>query len=70
MKKYREALAGYQLAIQISSILLCSVFGSLFGGIWVDKQLGTTPWLMLVLMVVGIVGGIYTIYRTVKESQK
>ena len=70
MKKYREALAGYQLAIQISSILLCSVFGSLFGGIWLDRQLGTTPWLMLVLMVVGIVVATYTIYRTVKASQK
>jgi F0F1-type ATP synthase assembly protein I len=70
MKKYREALAGYQLAIQISSILLCSVFGSLFGGIWLDRQLGTTPWLMLVLMVVGIILATYIIYRTVKESQK
>lgn len=70
MKKYREALAGYQLAIQISSILLCSVFGSLFGGIWLDRQLSTTPWLMLIFMVAGIVGGTYTIYRTVKASQK
>lgn len=70
MKKYREALAGYQLAIQISSILLCSVFGSLSGGIWLDRQLGTTPWLMLIFMVAGIAGGTYTIYRTVKASQK
>jgi F0F1-type ATP synthase assembly protein I len=70
VKKYREALAGYYLAIQISSILLCSVFGSLFGGIWLDRQLGTTPWLMLILMVIGIVFATYTIYRTVKESQQ
>ncbi|MFN8457343.1 MAG: AtpZ/AtpI family protein [Anaerolineae bacterium] len=70
MKKYREALVGYRLAIQISSILVCSVFGSLFGGIWLDRQLGTRPWLMLILMIVGIIFATYTIYRTVKESQK
>ena len=70
MKKYREALVGYYLAIQISSILLCTVFGSLFSGIWLDRQLGTKPWLMLVLMVLGIVFATYTIYRTVKESQQ
>lgn len=70
MKKYREALAGYHLAIQISGILLCSVFGSLFGGIWLDRKLGTTPWLMLVLMVVGIIFATYIIYHIAKESQQ
>jgi F0F1-type ATP synthase assembly protein I len=70
VKKYRQALVGYHLAIQISSILLCSVFGTLFGGIWLDRQLGSTPWFMLVLMVLGIVFATYTIYRIVKESQQ
>ncbi len=66
MKKYLGPLKGYQLAMQISSILLCSVFGTLLGGIWLDRKLGTTPWLMLVLMIVGIVFAVVTIYRTVK----
>jgi F0F1-type ATP synthase assembly protein I len=63
-------LEGYHLAMQVSAILLCSVFGSLFGGLWLDRILGTTPWLMLVLMVLGIVFATYTIYRTVNESHK
>ncbi|MBE7553004.1 MAG: AtpZ/AtpI family protein [Anaerolineales bacterium] len=67
MKKYLSTLEGYHLALQISSILLCSVFGSLFGGIWLDRKLGTTPWLTLILMVVGLVIATYIIYRTVKE---
>jgi len=57
------------LALQISGALLCSVFGSLFGGIWLDRKLGTTPWLTLVLMVLGIAFAMYTIYRIVNESQ-
>jgi F0F1-type ATP synthase assembly protein I len=67
VKKYQGALAGYYLAVQISSILLCSVFGSLFGGIWLDRILGTKPWLMFVLMVLGFIFATYTIYRTVKN---
>ena len=67
MKKYLGPLKGYQLAMQISSILLCSVFGTLLGGIWLDRKLGTTPWLMLVLMIVGIVFAVAIIYRTVKD---
>jgi F0F1-type ATP synthase assembly protein I len=66
MKKFLGPLKGYQLAMQISSILLCSVFGTLLGGIWLDQKLGTTPWLMLVLMIVGIIFAVVTIYHTVK----
>lgn len=68
MKKYLGPLKGYQLAMQISSILLCSVFGSLFGGIWLDQKLGTSPWLTLGLMVVGIFFAVVVVYRTVKQA--
>jgi F0F1-type ATP synthase assembly protein I len=66
MKKYLGPLKGYYLFVQISSILLCSVFGSLGAGIWLDHKLGTTPWLLFVLMIVGLTVGMYIIYRTVK----
>jgi len=66
MKKYLGPLKGYYLFIQISGILLCSVFGSLGAGIWLDRKLGTTPWLLLALMFGGFAFAIYTIYRAVK----
>jgi F0F1-type ATP synthase assembly protein I len=69
VKKYLGPIKGYYLAIQISGILLCSVFGSLGAGIWLDKTLGTTPWLLLVLMILGVAFATYTIYRTVNESK-
>jgi F0F1-type ATP synthase assembly protein I len=68
MKKYLGPLKGYHLVIQISGILLCSVFGSLGAGIWLDRKLGTTPWLLLILMILGIALAMYTIYRTVKQA--
>ncbi len=67
MNKYLGPLKGYSLAIQISSILLCSVFGSLFTGIWLDRKLGTTPCLMLLLIPGGIVLAILAVRRAVKD---
>jgi F0F1-type ATP synthase assembly protein I len=69
VKKYEGLFKGYSLALQISSILLCSIFGALFGGIWLDQKFSTTPCLMLILMVLGMAFAMYTIYRTVKEAE-
>ena len=68
MERFRDALRGYHLAMQISGLLVLSIFCSLFGGIWVDRKLGTTPWLMLVLMVVGLIYAMFSIYRIVDEE--
>ena len=68
MKKSLGPLKGYSLAMQISGTLVCSVFGSLFVGLWLDRKLGTTPWLMLVLMVLGLAFVMYTLYDVVRKS--
>lgn len=36
-----------------------------YGGLWLDRQFGTKPWLMLLLVVVGIVGGMLHLIRVV-----
>lgn len=69
MKNFSDLIKGYQLVLQISSILLCSIFGALFGGIWLDRRLGTKPCLMLVLMVLGVIFAMVAIYRTVNEQE-
>jgi ATP synthase protein I len=35
----------------------------LFVGRWLDARLGTEPWLLLVGVLVGAVGGFYSMYR-------
>ena len=70
MNRFREALKGYNLAMQISGTLVLIIFCSLFGGIWLDRKLGTTPWLMLVLMVIGLVFAMYTVIRIAHEAQE
>lgn len=48
-------------------ILACPIAGSFACGIWLDRQLGTTPWLMLSLIAIGLVFSIYAVYRVAAQ---
>ena len=39
-----------------------------FFGWWLDKRLGTGPWLTIVLVFVGAAAGFYSVYRRVFPS--
>jgi len=41
-----------------------------FAGVWLDKRLGTSPWLLLLFVFIGAGGGFYSIYRKVVMAQK
>ena len=41
---------------------------SALGGLWLDRRLGTSPWLLLLLVLVGAAAGFYSIYRRVIGS--
>jgi F0F1-type ATP synthase assembly protein I len=67
-KKRFENLAGgyatgYSLAIKFIFILACPIASGFGCGIWLDRQLNTTPWFMLGLVLVGFVFSIYAVYR-------
>jgi len=64
-----KSLKGYYLFAQISGLLLCSVFGAFGFGFWLDKQLGTTPWLSFLLIIAGTALGMYTIFRIIKGQK-
>jgi F0F1-type ATP synthase assembly protein I len=40
-----------------------------FAGVWLDRRLGTTPWLLLVCVFVGAGGGFYSMYRMVTRRR-
>jgi F0F1-type ATP synthase assembly protein I len=68
VQKYRPVLKGYGLAMQISGMLMLCTFCSLFSGIWLDRQLGTAPCFMFLLLVIGFAIGMYNIYRVAQEE--
>ena len=36
-----------------------------YGGLWLDRQFGTKPWFLLLLVLLGILGGMLHLIRTV-----
>jgi F0F1-type ATP synthase assembly protein I len=54
--------SGLQLAI--------SVVAFFFLGRWLDDKFGTTPWLMIAGLVLGIVGGFTSFFRTAIAAGK
>jgi F0F1-type ATP synthase assembly protein I len=53
---------GLQLAITVVAFF--------FLGRWVDQKLGTEPWLMLVGLVIGVVGGFLKFFRVASRLGK
>ena len=58
------SLAG--LGLQFALTIL--VF--LYVGQWLDRKLGTAPWLLLLGVFIGAAGGFYSLYRALTASQR
>ena len=54
--------AGFQFAVMV--VL------SAFAGIWIDRKLGTTPWLLIVTVFSGAALGFYSLYRNLMKGQR
>ncbi len=53
--------AGLTLAVSVALFA--------FGGLWLDEQFGTRPWLLLLCVGCGIVGGILHLIRVLAPEQ-
>ena len=54
--------AGFQFTVAV-------LLGA-FSGIWLDEKLGTSPWMVIVLVFVGAALGFYLLYRNLMKSQR
>ncbi len=43
---------------------------ALLVGMWLDRRLGTQPWLMLLFLVLGLVAGFRRVLRAVARAEK
>ena len=50
--------------------LVVSTFIGLAMGYFLDKWLGTSPWLLVIFLLLGIVAGFRDVYREVQRIQK
>ena len=59
----------WAFAMGAGSELVGAVLAGFFAGQWLDKKLGTGPWLMLVGAICGITLGLYGLIRTSQKRQ-
>ena len=55
-------------ALSAGLTLAVSVGLFAYGGIWLDEQFGTRPWLLLLCVVVGILGGMLHMIRVLARE--
>jgi ATP synthase protein I len=58
-----------QLSTVGLTLVVATVIG-LAGGYYLDRWLGTSPWLTLVGLLSGIVAGFVNLFRTVKRAER
>lgn len=64
-----SAVSGAEFAgIGVQFALTILVF--VFAGVWLDRRLGTSPWLLLLCVFAGAGGGFYSMYRRVTAAQR
>jgi len=66
----RSHKTGWRRLAELSSlglILPSSIIIGLFFGYWLDKLLGTHPWMLLIFTIFGIISGLSSLLRAVKK---
>lgn len=54
----------------IALILPASIAVGLFFGYFLDRRLGTEPWLLLIFTVLGIASGLLSLFRALRKEFK
>ena len=52
----------------IALILPASIAVGLFFGYFLDRRLGTEPWLLLIFTVLGIASGLLSLFRAIRKQ--
>ena len=69
-KRRRPDLRRLAELSSIGLILPSSIAVGLFLGYLLDRWLGTEPWLLLILTVLGIVSGLLSLFRALRRELK
>jgi ATP synthase protein I len=63
----------YRKVAEISSLALVlpsSITVGLFFGYWLDKWLGTRPWLLMIMTLLGVASGLINLIRGISKYNK
>ena len=54
----------------IGWVLMVSVLGGTLGGVYLDRWLGSTPWLTLLGIFLGMATGFTSLFKTLQEQER
>jgi len=67
-KETKRAAIQMAYASSIGISMVIAIFGSLFLGVWLDRKLGTDPYLTLLFLLMGIAAGFWNIVLLIKRA--
>ncbi len=70
LKIRRSEFARWAELSSIALILPSSIAVGLFFGYFLDRKLGTEPWLLLIFTVLGIASGLLSLFRAIRKQWK
>lgn len=65
-KRAYDALSASSVGLELG---ISVILGLLFGW-WLDKQIGTAPWMMLLFLVFGLIAGFRGVMRAVARAER
>ena len=63
-KKYMEVMNMLSLINQVGLMIIIPILGCTFLGKYLDSKLGTSPWLLIIFLLLGIGGAFVGVYKT------
>lgn len=66
----RKMISGYSLATSFGIILVAGILLAYYGGSYVDRWLGTAPWITLVLMILTMISAFHNLLRELRIKSK
>lgn len=74
-KNGRESMGGdvtraLGMFMQIGATMTASIVGGLLAGRWLDEKLGSSPWFSLGLLLLGVGGAVYFLFKITINSMK
>ena len=69
-KEIRKSAIQMAYASSVGIAMALAIFGCFFLGTWLDRKLGTEPYLTLLFLLIGIVAGFRNVYLLIKKYVK
>jgi len=67
MEHYKRGKSrGYLWALRVGTEMASAIMLGLGAGFYLDRWLGTRPWLLLLFFLFGVTAGFLNLYRTVR----